>query len=264
MQLKHSNNRNDLLDKTPNFSICMATHNGESFVLKQLKSIADQISAKDEIIIVDDASYDNTLSEIQKLNDHRVKLIKLDKNVGHVRAFEKALEKTNNEIIYFADQDDIWTFNKHLKVSDKFAKETDACLVVHSLSLINEEDAMLNENWLQFSDLNINGYRLMLSEFFHAKVFGSSAAFKRDLLNLMLPFPKFVYAHDHWLTICASFCGQTSFMEDRLVLRRIHEKNITPINGLGIFLKIKYRLIFIYLIIVARYRMLKRYKNERK
>lgn len=265
MQIKpQDKQRNYLLNSTPSFSVCIATYNGERFIHQQLKSILDQITADDEIIIVDDASSDNTLYEIKKLNDSRIKLIELNKNIGHVGAFEKALERISNDIVYFADQDDIWASKKHTEVADKFFKEIDSCLVVHSLSSINEDGIILNDSWLQFSNTNKRGYKFLLSEFLQAKVFGSASAFKRDLLKIMLPFPKFVYAHDHWLSICASFSGQTSFMRDKLVFRRIHENNVTPNDGLNIFFKIKYRLIFIYLIIIAHFRFFKRgTKNER-
>ena len=40
----------------------MATYNGEKFIFEQLDSIVKQLSPKDEIIIVDDCSKDNTNS----------------------------------------------------------------------------------------------------------------------------------------------------------------------------------------------------------
>jgi glycosyltransferase involved in cell wall biosynthesis len=262
----------DNLDKSPdtdlqkdlyNSSVCIATYNGEKFIAQQLKSILNQLKLNDEIIIVDDASSDKTLDEIRKINDSRIKLTTLNKNIGHVLAFEKALERTSNEIIYFSDQDDVWLSEKCIKVLDKFSTEIDSCLVVHSLSSINDEGMLISDNWLALPEANEKGFKFLLSELFQSKIFGSASAFKSNLLQIILPFPKFVYAHDHWLSICASLTGNTSFMSDNLVYRRIHDNNVTPRDGLNIFYKIKYRLIFIYLIIVAYLRIfLRGYKNE--
>jgi len=55
-------------------SICMASYNGSRYVKEQLESILLQIESDDEIIVVDDASTDNTISIIESINDNRLKL----------------------------------------------------------------------------------------------------------------------------------------------------------------------------------------------
>ena len=253
----------DLQKNLYNSSVCIATYNGERFIAQQLTSILNQLKPNDEIIIVDDASSDRTLDEIRKIKDSRIELIVLEKNIGHVLAFEKALEKINNEIIYFSDQDDVWFPQKYTKILDKFSSEIDSCLIVHSLSSINNEGELIFKNWLALPEINKKGFKFLLSELFQSKIFGSASAFKSNLLDIMLPFPRFVYAHDHWLSICASLTGNTSFIPDNLVYRRIHGNNVTPKDGLNFFYKIKYRLIFIYLIMVAYLRIFHRgLKNE--
>ena len=41
-------------------SVCMACYNGEKYIAKQLQSILKQLKPKDELIIYDDNSIDNT------------------------------------------------------------------------------------------------------------------------------------------------------------------------------------------------------------
>ena len=50
-----------------NISVCMASYNGEKFIKRQIVSILNQLSKTDELIIIDDASFDNTISIIKKL-----------------------------------------------------------------------------------------------------------------------------------------------------------------------------------------------------
>ena len=245
-------------------SVCMATYNGEKFIVAQLHSILEQIGLNDEVIIVDDSSVDGTVHEIEKINDSRVKVIVLQENVGHVRAFEEALRNATNDIIFFADQDDIWCSDKYSKVLEKFKVEIPPCLVVHSLSAINEDSSFLSELWLPLKAARESGIKLLIGELLKPRVFGSAAAFKRSILKIMLPFPKGVYAHDHWLTICAGLTGKSDFMSDNLVYRRIHNNNVTPVNGLSYFFKIHYRLIFAYLVLVGWFRLvLRRYQDAR-
>ena len=46
-------------------SICIATYNGEKYILEQLTSILSQINIDDEVIISDDDSTDNTIELIK-------------------------------------------------------------------------------------------------------------------------------------------------------------------------------------------------------
>jgi glycosyltransferase involved in cell wall biosynthesis len=47
-------------------SVCIATYNGEKFIVSQLRSILGQLSAQDEIIISDDGSQDRTMEIIKE------------------------------------------------------------------------------------------------------------------------------------------------------------------------------------------------------
>ena len=46
-------------------SVCMATFNGEEFVVQQIQSILYQLDITDELIISDDGSTDKTISVIE-------------------------------------------------------------------------------------------------------------------------------------------------------------------------------------------------------
>ena len=52
----------------------MATFNGEKYIYEQLKSILNQLKEKDEVIISDDGSLDNTLKIIKSFKDKRIKI----------------------------------------------------------------------------------------------------------------------------------------------------------------------------------------------
>ena len=93
-------------------SVCMATFNGEKYIKEQIESILSQISLSDELVISDDKSTDNTLDIIRDFNDPRIKLYIHEKDHGFVRNFENALTKSNGDIIFLSDQDDIWMPDK--------------------------------------------------------------------------------------------------------------------------------------------------------
>lgn len=45
----------------------MATHNGQKYVKKQIKTIRSQITKRDEVIIIDDCSNDDTVKILNNL-----------------------------------------------------------------------------------------------------------------------------------------------------------------------------------------------------
>ena len=97
-------------------SIAMATYNGEKFIEKQLKSILDQTLKVDEMVICDDCSSDNTVEVIKNFievnNISNWKLIVNDKSLGCSRNFFKAVKQCKGDLIFLADQDDIWENDK--------------------------------------------------------------------------------------------------------------------------------------------------------
>jgi teichuronic acid biosynthesis glycosyltransferase TuaG len=67
-----------------------------------------------ELLIVDDASYDNTceIVEEQIKHDNRIKLIRLKQNKGCGNARNVALRAARGKYIAFLDSDDIWLPDK--------------------------------------------------------------------------------------------------------------------------------------------------------
>lgn len=63
-------------------SVCMAIHNGEAFLSKQLQSILSQLEVHDEVIVVDDASTDRSRQIVENLGDARIKLLTNPTNRG--------------------------------------------------------------------------------------------------------------------------------------------------------------------------------------
>ena len=92
------NDQNRLPDVPLRASICMATYNGAEFVEEQLASILAQLGTDDEIVIVDDASKDDTVAKIRELTDPRIRLIEAAANQGYVRSFEQAVRASRGAV----------------------------------------------------------------------------------------------------------------------------------------------------------------------
>ena len=99
-------------------SVCIATHNGQKYILDQLLSILPQLDSNDEILISDDNSSDETLNIIYKIDDKRIVIFNNYFN-NPIKNFEFLINESKGDIIFLSDQDDLWDPQK---VKKHFAK----------------------------------------------------------------------------------------------------------------------------------------------
>jgi len=113
--------------KNPKVSVIIPTYNREKFLERAINSVLSQSLKDYEIIIIDDASTDNT-SNIVKSEYPKLKLITLKQNKGAAVARNEGIKKAKGKYIAFLDSDDIWHKN-HLKILVKeLEKNPDAIL----------------------------------------------------------------------------------------------------------------------------------------
>lgn len=98
-------------------SVCMGIYNGEKFIEKQLFSIFCQTKRPEEVILVDDGSTDATVHIVQQfINKYELKdtwkLIVNAENKGYPQNFYYAMSLCTQEVVFLADQDDIWDAKK--------------------------------------------------------------------------------------------------------------------------------------------------------
>lgn len=103
----------DLTDATPLLlSVVIPNHNYGRFVGEAIASVAAQTYGPIELIVVDDASTDNSVEEIHKALDaadalDSTMLIALEENAGKLGALNRALEFVHGHYFIILDSDDI-------------------------------------------------------------------------------------------------------------------------------------------------------------
>ena len=93
-------------------SIIIPTYNRANLITRSINSVINQTYNNIEILVIDDGSTDNTKNEIDKINDSRVRYIKLRKNKGGSFARNIGIKKARGEYISFQDSDDIFHKDK--------------------------------------------------------------------------------------------------------------------------------------------------------
>lgn len=159
-------------------SILTPTFNAEKFIRATIKSVQEQTYENWEMILVDDASTDNTVSIIEDFaqRDNRIKLFKLSENRGNGFARNAALNKATGKYIAYLDADDLW-FPSKLEKQIQFLNANNLHFTFSYYDSIDEEGNNLNRrvespNPLIYKQLFFCNYVGNLTAIYDADYFG--------------------------------------------------------------------------------------------
>ncbi len=126
-------------------SIITPCYNSSKYIDKTIESVINQTYQNWELIIIDDCSIDNSVMIIKEYckKDSRIKLLKLDRNVGPALARNEGIKQAKGKYIAFLDSDDIWLPPK-LEKQIKFMLANDLAVTCSSYYTINENGKRLN------------------------------------------------------------------------------------------------------------------------
>ncbi len=203
-------------------SVVVAVYNGQSFLAEQLSSVLADLRADDEVIVVDDASTDDSASLIRSLGDDRIRLVQNARNRGILKAFETGLSRVSNDIVFLCDQDDVWLPGKRDRVVEQFATDSRIVVVVSDAQVIDESGRVLAESFMT----GRGGFRgSFASTLWKNRYLGCAMAFRRSVLRSALPIPAKVPMHDMWLGAIASLHGRAVYVDVPTIRYRRHGGN---------------------------------------
>ncbi|MBQ3112832.1 MAG: glycosyltransferase family 2 protein [Phascolarctobacterium sp.] len=128
--------RNDINDDL--VSVIMPAYNSEKYIGEAIESVLNQSYKNWELIIVNDASSDNTESIIKEYaaKNNKIVLISLTENKGVANARNIAIQNARGRFVAFLDSDDIWA-NEKLAKQISYMKENSYCFTYHNYILFN-------------------------------------------------------------------------------------------------------------------------------
>lgn len=219
---------------THRISIAMATCEGQRFVDAQLESIAGQSLLPSELVVCDDASTDETASRVRAFADRvafPVRLIVNPQRLGITLNFEQALRETSGDLIFFADQDDLWRPEKIQTHVAAFERNARLGMTFSNADVVGADGHPL-------------GYDLWSSLFFDpreqhsvgsgqaAEIFmrrviaaGTTLAFRAEYKPLLLPFPDLYSVHDAWVAFMLACVSECAILPAPLIDYRLHDAN---------------------------------------
>ncbi len=199
----------------PLVAVCMATFDPPvDLFLRQIESIRSQTHDNWVCVVSDDNSPPERLGEIREIlgGDERFVLVPSEVRRGFYGNFERALALAPVEADYLAlaDQDDSWHPDKLEVLLGEL--EDGAVLAYSDTRIVDESGRVLSDTYWRY---RANNYADFTSLVITNAITGAASLFRRELVELALPFPPphGDIFHDHWLALVALATGEIRYVD---------------------------------------------------
>ena len=203
-------------------SIVLPTFNRFEILKDTIRAIQNQTFKNYELIIINDASTDDTLNIIEefKKKDARIIIINNPHNLGCARSRDIGLQHCNNELIVFIDDDDQWN-------NEKLMKQYHAIMHNNSDMIISDYYILKDKNRI-YQNMNMFAQNFKHEILKKPGPFFQCIMIKKELLKLIKkPFDTESIPSEDWnFFIELSKLNPTiSYINEPLFTWKIHHEN---------------------------------------
>ena len=210
-------------------SVILTSYNYGHYIKDAINSVLAQTYTDFELIIIDDASTDNSVELIKDFQDKRTKLIINEKNLGLKKSIQKALSFASGEWIAFLESDDLWdetTLQKRFEIAEKYPKVG---------IIFNNVEEFGDKNWILAVKNNFERNRKALNK----KTFPKNIFYDLNIHNLIMTFSSVMIRRekfenlnfetpidallDWWLYIHIAYDTDAFYIKEKLTKWRQHK-----------------------------------------
>jgi glycosyltransferase involved in cell wall biosynthesis len=215
-------------------SVALASFDGARFIDEQLASLAAQTRPPDQLVVSDDASEDDTCARVERFAADAPFEVQLVRNQERARTtvnFERAISRCDREIIFFADQDDVWRPEKIERMVAHFDAHPRTGGLFCNGGVVDDDRNPLGYDLWRAQGFHAGEQRMVqrgdaaLVFLRHVVAAGNTFAFRGRYLPLVLPFPRLRSVHDAWVAFMVAAVSDFDIMDEDLVEYRLHAEN---------------------------------------
>jgi len=228
--------------------VALVTYNGLQYLAEQLESIVHQTRSIEHIVISDDHSTDGTWEFLETWASKapmRVTLIRNDVQLGLRGNFEQAISAVQTDVIFTADQDDVWVPEKVALMCEIFERDPEVVLIHTDAILIDKAGHDMGKTLFgelglsQAERAAIHAGDALTVNYRRNVVTGATAAVRNSLVALAVPFPKNII-HDAWLALLAGATGKVRVLDTATIHYRQHGGNLVGIKKMSEWMKFRH------------------------
>lgn len=205
-------------------SFLMPTYNSGQFITETLDSIIQQTYQDWELIAVDDCSTDNTLHILEEYSkqESRIKVFKLERNLGQTYALNFGLVRCRGEYIARIDNDDVCS-PERIETQRRFLDSNpDYGMCGSFATIINEKSEEVGSiSYLLTSNKDLQKRIKIDNQFLHSSVF-----IRKEILDLCGGYDTLLkYPQDYKLWIQISRISKVANIPEYLIKYRVQNTN---------------------------------------
>tara|TARA_R110001592_G_scaffold285513_1_gene553947 strand:- start:5629 stop:6465 length:837 start_codon:yes stop_codon:yes gene_type:complete len=173
------------MQSSPMISVVIPVFNAEKYIIKTLLSLKEQTFSDYEVVVIDNASTDNSLELIKSFshNFKKISIIEVKVNSGGpANPRNLGIDKAEGKYISFLDSDDIWEPNK-LKDQVIQLENENINFVSSAVSYIDSNDEHIKKKWYVKLRLNNFGFITLNSLIKNNNIHTSTVVLSRDIIG---------------------------------------------------------------------------------
>ena len=215
----------------PLVSVLMPAYNHASYVRAAVESVLRQTHGNLELIVIDDASSDETWSVLQSFEDDRLRLSRHDANQGAHTTLNATLEMARGEYIAIINSDDVFATNRIERMLEvAIASGEREIFAFTDVDFIGPVGEAANEHSraIAYLDLRATCDALTQDVWFLAgnpAITTSNFFFSRALADEVGAFAPLRYAHDWDWALRAQKRTSPIWIREGLLGYRVHAAN---------------------------------------
>ena len=196
-----------------------------------LGSILSQTFTDFEVLVMDDCSPDNTGEVAASFNDSRIRYIRNEPNLGHLRNYNKGIELSRGEYVWLISADDKLiqkhALSRYVALMDANPKAGYICS--SAVEIRDGRETPVAKYSVQADrDTVFDGHDLLRRLLYSNSIVAASGMVRKNCYNRLGAFPlDLPYAGDWYLWCLFALYYQVAYCAEPLVGYRIHEQSMT-------------------------------------
>lgn len=165
----------------PLVSVILPVYNAKQYLAEAIESVLSQTLKDFELILINDASTDNTLAITNsfKKRDRRIRVINNKKNLQMAESLNLGIREAKADLIARMDQDDI-SLPERLEIQYKFLQSyPDVAIVGNDISIIDEKGKIIGKRTYPTTSSSLKYIMFRYSPFAHPTVMFRKLAYQK-------------------------------------------------------------------------------------
>lgn len=227
-------------EEGPLLSVIMPVYNHEKYVGEAIESVLKQTYRNFEFIIIDDGSGDNSVEQILKYQDKRIRFYKQENRGAH-NAINRGLSNAEGKYIAILNSDDVYELRRFEKMIAYMEREKMVGFCCSYIQVIDTKGKKLGikkgwknmEPWLLEHPERSLGTtdefekNLIISNFTSTT---SNFLFRREVYEKIGGMRNLRFAHDWDFALRVAQNFKCEIIKEPLLLYRVHETNTISSN----------------------------------